>query len=539
MEDWQKYKYVDSFESLEEALNLERCANCFNCVLSDKAIDFDEFSDDDFITFINGYHFYIVLSRKFYLDNKDEIERRLITNGVERKKRNIEFVKNTQNNPDIMKDGFHFDIDKYTYDENYIKQLLDLSGDKSTVFRFHSIKPNANIINMLKEYRAAIIYTNNKENTIALDRTWISKCDYAHWIRHSKIKKEMNSTSDEFITYEALINSIDYLNIPEEVEKICIGYKTDDYSYLSVNAGIKGYTEYKYEINKLYLEKVYEMIGILRARGYKGKINVECDSLIDICNSPFSNKLENVTLGYRELTFDEVEEICKKLANTVDCLRDYAHTTSGKLKYIYFTVQDMMDGEHYEKNSVINALLNSELYYFFINDLCKLFDLKPIKLPGPGYEIFYFFEEGNPNMIKFNPYFTKMVMDDCKISLTDKAKEDCAWDVIYKMLSEHHDEEFNGLEKYLWATNTDEIINLFVKSAVPLEFDMREMDPYIREINYLRNILMCLSENDYLEFNKLPIDLNTREGIDDAVFELSYRIIENKNKIIGNKIEKN
>ena len=36
MEDWQKYKYVDSFESFEEALNNEKCANRFNCVLSDE-----------------------------------------------------------------------------------------------------------------------------------------------------------------------------------------------------------------------------------------------------------------------------------------------------------------------------------------------------------------------------------------------------------------------------------------------------------------------------------------------------------------------
>ena len=42
-------------------------------------------------------------------------------------------------------------------------------------------------------------------------------------------------------------------------------------------------------------------------------------------------------------------------------------------------------------------------------DLCRMFGLKPIKCPGTSD--YYFFEEHNPKLVKFNPATVQFTFD--------------------------------------------------------------------------------------------------------------------------------
>ena len=202
---------------------------------------------------------------------------------------------------------------------------------------------------------------------------------------------------------------------------------------------------------------------------------------------------------------------------------------SEKLNYVYVALSNIINTQKGKRKQMDMLFFKKEIFSHSY-DLCRFMGLKPISCPGTAY--YYFFEEHNPNVVKFNPMSVEYFFDNAGVDINDVEIEKRAWDIGYKSCSRITGS--NSIEKYLSANSVEEIKEIFIDSidlSDNLYIDVKER--YIDELNYLINVLMDLSEDDYLEYKNSTYSFNSVTDVINACEKIAGLILENKKKQIG------
>ena len=514
----RKMKYVENFDSLESALSNMNCIKPFNIYIG---VPGDE-KEDKFLdkrVVVSDYAFSILIDPDFYCQYKNDIEKYFYRNAEIRKNKILENIKN---NSISDEDSIYLSIDKYHYDEDFIRSIINLNDDKNIVLSFFGVKPSNELLFLFKKNKVNVYLYNRDAKSVKISDRWFTKEDFKNW--------EENE-SYEVIPYDKLVDNLDCLEKLSLLDSFSITNISDSILY-SVNIGKPRKTEYKMEINSVYLENVFHIVKKLRDYGYDKPINIQCDGLYDISKSLFNYDSLGVNFGSAELDLKYINMLFNRYRSIArEALINGDMSLSEKLNYIYIVLADIVNSEEGKRKELDMKFFRNEIFSHTY-DLCKLFGLNPIKCPNTTN--FYFFERHDPNVVKFNPIAMKYCFDMGNIDITDVNIEKRAWDAVYSAYNKIDDKNSSSFEKYLRANSVEEIKEVFLDSidlSDNLYVDVKER--YIDELNYLVNILMDLSEDDYLEYKESTYSFNSITDVINACEKIAGLILENKKKQIG------
>lgn len=497
-----RVKYVSDIESLEDTLSKINYFKPFNIRVGEATGSFcDSYSS------ISDYTFSILIDSNFYDRCCDKIEEVLKSKAELRKQKMIELIGNGKCN---FEDSTYISIDKYHYDEEFIRNIINLESDKCIVLSFFDVKPSDELMFLLKKNKVVVYLYNKKFEYDEISKNWFTKRDFDEW---------SNNDVYESISYDKLINNLDCLNEFFNLEGFSI-------SNVCSNSSDKFY---KCEMNSVYLDNLFKVIRMFRKRGYDKPINIECDSYYDISRSFFRYDSLGVTFGGSELNMRSLNSYISKYnkvayENLYDGL-----SLSDKLNYIYVTLADIIESQKEKRDKIDMSFFSKEVINHTY-DLCRLFGLNPIKCPGTSD--YYFFEAHNPRVVKFNPETVNFIFDMNGVDIYDVDSERKAWNLVYNSYS---DVDSNNLyDKYLNAKDVEEFKEIFIDSINLKDgLYLSVKDRYIEGINYLLNILMDLSPEDYLEFKNSFYSYNSINDVISACEVVAGMILKNKKKQIG------
>ena len=107
------------------------------------------------------------------------------------------------------------------------------------------------------------------------------------------------------------------------------------------------------------------------------------------------------------------------------------------------------------------------------------------------------------------------------------------WNIAFEDLNKQNT-PLNNYKKYLVCNSVDEIIDVYKKSLDNSDnLYFRDIDKYEEELSYIINILMDLSEEDYIDYMKNHSNNKTIEDVLNDVSLVAQQVIKNKNKQIG------
>ena len=468
---------------------------------------------------VSDYAFSLLIDPDFYSRNSVEIEKYFYMNADIRKNRILESVKS--NNCFRDEDSIYISIDKYHYDEKFIRDIVNSDNEKSMVFSFFGVKPSDELLFLFKKNKVDVYLYNRDAKLVVVSDRWFTKREFNEW--------KNDGESYKTISYDKLIQNLDCLDNLFSLGSFSITNISDSILY-SVNIGKPRGTEHKMEINSIYLDNVFHIVKKMRDYGYDRPINIECDSFIDINNSLFNYDSLGVTFGGSELDIKYINSLLCIYRNVAkEALYCSDMSLSEKLNYIYVTLANIVNSQKGKRKQMDMLFFKKEIFGHTY-DLCKLMGLKPIKCSDTTS--FYFFEEHNPNVVKFNPMSFEYYFDSINVDINDVVLEKGAWDIGYKSYNKFSSN--NSIEKYLNVNSVEEIKEIFLDSidlSDNLYIDVKER--YIDELNYLVNILMDLSEDDYLEYKESTYSFNSVTDVISACEKVAGLILENKKKQIG------
>ena len=510
-------KYVDGFESLEIALSNMNYIKPFNIFIGVPG-------DEENYRYLgksvfSDYAFSILIDPDFYSQYEEEIEKYFYRNADIRKNRILECIKSNGFNDE---DSLYISIDKYHYDEDFIRNIINLEDKKSIVLSFFGVKPSDELTFLLKKNKVDVYLYNHDAKFVKVSDRWFTRNDFKKW--------ESDLESYEKISYDKLIHNMDCLGNLFLLNTFSITNISASILY-SINIGKSRRVEHKMEINSVYLDNVFYVVKKLREYGYNNPINIECDSLYDINKSLFNYESLGVTFGGSELDIKHINSLFYKYRSIAqEALSNNDLSLSEKLNYIYLILSNIINSEEGKRKELDMLFFKKEIFSHTY-DLCRLMGLKPIKCPNTTN--FYFFEEHNPNVVKFNPMYVKYIFDMGNIDINNADIENHGWNIVYKSFNEVN-KCSNSFEKYLNANSVEEIKEIFIDSVdLSDNLYLNVKDRYVDELNYLINILMDLSEDDYLEFRESTYSFNSVTDVISVCEKVAGMILDNKKKQIG------
>ena len=259
-------KYIEDFSSLENALSNMNYIKPFNIYIGVPGDEKEEKFLDKRVV-VSDYAFSILIDPEFYSKNADAIERYFYENADIRKNRILESIRNNSCFKD--EDSIYVSIDKYHYDEKFIKDIVNSDNDKSLVFSFFGVKPSNELLFLFKKNKVDVYLYNRDAKVVIVSDNWFTKRDFNEW--------KNDGESYKIISYDKLIQNLDCLDELCSLSSFSITNISDSILY-SVNIGKPRRTEHKMEINRIYLDNVFHIVKKLRDCGYDKPINIECDS---------------------------------------------------------------------------------------------------------------------------------------------------------------------------------------------------------------------------------------------------------------------
>ena len=468
---------------------------------------------------VSDYAFSILIDPDFYSKNSAEIEKCFYKNADIRKSKILENITNSN-----ISDGntLYISIDKYHYDESFIRNIINMNEDKNIVLSFFGVKPSDELLFLFKKNKVSVYLYNRDAKYVKVSDRWFTKENFEKWEKEKCF---------EVIPYDKLVDNLDCLEEMSLLDSISITNISDSFFY-SFHGRKSRKKEHKVELNSIYLDNVFKIIKRLREYGYDRPIYVQCDSLYDISNSLFNYDSLGVTFGGSEFGLEFITNVLNQYRIFVrEALTNSDLSLEEKLNYIYVVLAGIVNSAVGKRKGLGMKFFSDEVFSHTY-DMCKLFGLKPIKCPNTTD--FYFFEEHNPNVVKFNPITMKYCFDMSNSDINDVEMEKRVWDAIYDAYNRIDDKNSNSFEKYLSANSVEEIKEIFLDSinlSDNLYIDVKER--YIDELNYLVNILMDLSEDDYLEYKESTYSFNSVTDVISACEKVAGLILENKKKQIG------
>jgi len=477
----------------------------------------EEYEDADKIYYIESVNRFILLHPDFYNSNKKEIQELFYKIG---KQDNIDSLDEIKELIETKKyDSYTIFIDKYRYDEDYIREIISLAQyQMKLTIQFYDIKPSPQLMFSLRKEKAHAQYIDKKGNITELSKDWLT----SNFILDMKAGDALYKK----IPYLRLKNSLD--SIDELCELDCIRITNIEESKPS----------YKSETNLLYLKDVIKIASYIRDSGYTKPIVIYCDSANDVSNILsfsdnkgilFSYMMQN---GFDVLSSGE-ENITTCRNNNAffkrraqEILEEKDLDLYDKLKEIFLVIGNVLSKISSNTDSKAKVLFG----HFY--DMCKFLGLNPIKCNSP--ECYYFYEPHNPKVVKIRPNFIYNYLDSKGNNLLDLKDNDELFKKVLE-LSNRDVEELKVYNDYLNAESIDEIKMLFL-NRIDLnnpELNYREAKPYLEELKYLISILMDISEDDYLEFRNYYSNITTYSEVLDAIEYIGNIIITNKRKQIG------
>ena len=199
------------------------------------------------------------------------------------------------------------------------------------------------------------------------------------------------------------IDEIDDIDVDSLLgaESICFYNQEDKNSYLNV----------KSMDNISYANKCFKLVKMLREKGYKGNIIVDCDSLYDLGNSLFNYKSFNTCFTTSLYSMEAVNNLINcYLYNTRNENVDEMSKRDLFVRILFFQVKELMIFIE-EKGDMRKEICDSIHDYIYLNlvyDLGKIFGANFMKYSDKDNEILYYFDNNSKDVFK---YFPREVLD--------------------------------------------------------------------------------------------------------------------------------
>lgn len=508
---------IKDINTLEKVLNELECTKLFNISFGISKDYYDENkSKKSYKYSVVSPNFYtLVLHPNLVNSNREELEKIFLENGNLRKQKILEKLKQSDENITLH-------IDKYLNDEEFLKDVINLCRNRQLTLLFYNISPSYNLKFLFQKEKVTVILRGLNDEYVTISHDWFTKEDFEYW------KKEDSYSS---ISYKQLLNGLDCFDELSKLSDMSITNITDSI-LVKVNTNRKDILERKMEINSIYLDKLFDIIRKYRSYGYSNKINIMCDSLYDISCSKFIYETYGVTFTESEFDIDTVKRFVNMYKRDIRNNIDSNFSISDKLHYIFKYLYTGVKAQKNKKNSLETLFIKQQIYEFAY-DLCKFAGLKPIKVPGKN--LFYFFEEHSRDIVEFNPHFIEMIYESAELDdkLMNSNIEASLWNIAFEDLNKQNT-PLNNYKKYLVCNSVDEIIDVYKKSLDNSDnLYFRDIDKYEEELSYIINILMDLSEEDYIDYMKNHSNNKTIEDVLNDVSLVAQQVIKNKNKQIG------
>ncbi len=469
----------------------------------------------------------LVIHPSFYNKYKDRIEVALYKNGELRKALILEGITNYDKNDKRNKE-LSLSFDKYSYDEDFIMKVLFYEKKRYICLMFDDIRPSKRLVSLLKKRRVTLYFIKDSEY-------WVNMSD-SHWLEGDIADKSLRDNDPTIFTeYNVLRDGIPNLDLLMNMNTIYISNMTDYFSrnFSLKELGIKRENQ-KIEINDVYLDGVFEIVKMLREKGYKKEIVISCDSVLDIARSKFLYEPLGAKFGDYEQDIDKISNLVIHLKKEASEFDTSKMSFSEKLNSIFLIVLrysqvfgiDTKEEENIRKKIHVNDYIN-----FFIKDLFKLFGLKPI---SAGKNNYLFLEKNNPNVQSFNPVVFNSAINLNDIDSNDAETWEKMWNLLVEKYNELYDVKSEIFGRYLSCESVSEIMDIYLSRVDPDEFFvLDELEPYEHELGFLLNILMDLSPEEYIKYKAERQPFNTQQDVIESCRNVASTIMELKRKEIG------